>query len=88
MPPFFPWDTTLMPVAVMTFIQFKPKIHPAIKAAVFAASAAFVAEPLAVFIKLYEPIVWRHIYSFPIYFAIYFTADWLSKREGFARLQG
>jgi hypothetical protein len=87
-PPFFPWDTTLMPVAVMTFIQFKPKIHPAIKAAVFAAVSAFAVEPLAVWLKLYEPLTWRHIYSLPIYFAIYLAAHWLSKRESFGRVQG
>jgi hypothetical protein len=55
---------TLMPVAVMTFIQFKPKVSPLIKAVVFAALAAFVMEPLGVWLRFYRPVVWRHIYSF------------------------
>lgn len=87
MPPYLPWDTTLMPVAVMTIIQFKPKFHPAIKAVVFGGVAAFVAEPLAQWMELYKPYAWRHIYSFPIFIAIYLAADWLSKRGSFELVQ-
>lgn len=86
MPPFFPWDTTMMPVAVMAFIQYKPSIKPAIKAVVFAAIAAFVIEPLAEWLGLYRPILWKHFYSFPFYFVIYMAADWLSRRGHFERI--
>jgi hypothetical protein len=87
MPPLFPWDATLMPVAVMTFIQFKPKIHPIVKAVALAAIASFVMEPVAQWIGLYKPILWKHIYSFPGYIVIYLTADWLSRRERFEKVK-
>jgi predicted PurR-regulated permease PerM len=70
----------------MTFIQFKPKINPFIKAAVFAGIAAFVLEPLAEWLKLYIMIAWKHIYSFPIFAAIYLAADWLAKRGRFYKV--
>jgi hypothetical protein len=86
MPPYLPWDTTLMPVIIMILLQFKPKIHPVIKAVVFGTVAAFVIEPLAQWLGLYKPLVWKHIYSLPIFIAIYIAADWLSRRKGFDRL--
>lgn len=85
-PPFFPWDTTLMPVAVMAFLQFRPGMHALVKAAVFALTAAFVAEPLGVWLRLYLPEHWSHFYSFPIYMAIYLAADRMSKSGRFERV--
>lgn len=87
MPPLFPWDSTLMPVTVMTFIQYKPKISPYIKAITFAAIASFVMEPAAVWLGLYKPLLWKHIYSFPIFAVIYLAANWLSRRERFEQIQ-
>jgi hypothetical protein len=87
MPPLFPWDATLMPVAVMTLIQLKPKIHPIIKAAALAAFAAFIMEPLAEWIGLYKSILWKHYYSFPVFIFIYLVADWLSRRERFEKVK-
>lgn len=87
MPPYLPWDTSLLPVVVMTMIQFRPKISPYIKAAVFAALSSFVMEPLAIWLNLYWPTHWKHIYSFPIFFAIYLAADWLSRRKRFEHIE-
>ena len=37
---------------------------------ILALALAFVAEPLAVYIKQYQLIHWKFIYSFPIYIVI------------------
>ncbi|WP_227937570.1 CBO0543 family protein [Alkalihalobacillus deserti] len=70
-PAFFPWDTTLMPVTVLAFLQFKPKINHYLKALLFAGLAAYIAEPFFTWINFYQPTGWRHIYSFTFYFIIY-----------------
>lgn len=38
---------------------------------------AFVAEPLLVWLDIYQPIGWRHIYSVPGYFFIAILLRWL-----------
>jgi hypothetical protein len=83
-PAYLPWDTTLMPVTVMYFLQFKPNLHPFIKACMFAFIASFVAEPLFHWLGIYEPTKWKYIYSFPIHIIIYLIAHRLSRRENFA----
>ncbi|HEY0826646.1 MAG TPA: CBO0543 family protein [Bacilli bacterium] len=69
-----PWNFSLIPVTIMLFLQYRPTVSPLIKAAVFGGFTAFVAEPLAQWVDLYEPEQWRHIYSFLIYIFIYMTA--------------
>ncbi|RXJ02404.1 hypothetical protein DS745_06785 [Anaerobacillus alkaliphilus] len=74
-PAFFPWDTTLMPIVIMGLIQFKPKLSPYIKGLIFAGLTSYVGEPLFIWLELYKPIAWKHIYSFPIYFLIYLISN-------------
>jgi predicted PurR-regulated permease PerM len=70
-PPYAPWNFSLLPVAAMLFYQFMPRIKPVIKSAVFAGFAAFVCEPFFSWLRIYDPKNWRHYYSFPIFIAIY-----------------
>ncbi len=86
-PAFVPWDFTLLPVTIMFFLQIKPYIKPLIKATVFSVCSSFIAEPIFVWIGIYNPKHWEHIYSFPIVIAIYLICDWISKRNHFERLE-
>jgi hypothetical protein len=80
-PEYLPWDLTVMPVAAMLFYQFFPKVNPWLKGVVFGAVAAYVVEPVFIWLGLYEPSGWEHHYSLPIYFAIYMIGYWLYSRK-------
>ncbi|WP_134702046.1 CBO0543 family protein [Ammoniphilus sp. YIM 78166] len=82
-PTFIPWDLSLMPVTIMTFIQLKPTVSPIWKGLLFSGITAFVIEPILVWVDYYYIIKWEYMYSFPIYFLIYLSANWLSKRKSF-----
>ncbi|MBC9786642.1 hypothetical protein H1S01_19550 [Heliobacterium chlorum] len=84
---FLPWDGSVLPVVVMLMIQIKPKLPSYLKAAIFALGSSFIAEPLAIWVKIYQPLTWRHYYGVPIYFVIYLLAHWMSKRKEFKRIQ-
>ncbi|MBO1511202.1 hypothetical protein [Metabacillus bambusae] len=62
-------------------IQNKPNINPFIKVIVFPVFPSFIAEPFLIWIGLYQPLNWKHIYSFPIYIGIYLLTNYISKRE-------
>ncbi|MCL6517442.1 CBO0543 family protein [Alicyclobacillus sp.] len=79
MPSFLPWDLTLYPVTLMTFLQVKPHGSRYLKAALFGALVAFIAEPLFKWIGLYHPDHWRHLYTFVLLFLIYLAADGLTR---------
>ncbi len=85
-PAYEPWDFTLLPVSAMFLLQFKPHMHPFIKALLFGGITAFIGDPLFQWIGLYDPVNWKSIYSFPIYFIIYLIAHYLSRRQKFAKL--
>lgn len=85
-PSYIPFDFCLFPVIVTLMIQYKPNISTWIKALIFAAFSAFIAEPLFVWMRFYVLVHWKYIYSFPIYILIYLAADWMSKRKSFAFL--
>jgi len=80
-PEYLPWDLTVMPVTAMLFYQYFPKINPWIKGAVFGAVAAYIVEPIFIWLGMYEPSGWEHHYSLPIYFAIYMIGYWLYSRN-------
>lgn len=77
LPEYLPWDLTVMPVTAMLFYQFFPRIKPLIKGVVFGAIAAYVVEPIFIWLGVYEPSGWEHHYSLPIYFVIYMIGNWL-----------
>jgi hypothetical protein len=81
LPQFLPWDLTVMPVTAMLFYQFLPKVSPWLKGIVFGVIAAYVVEPLFMWLGLYEPSSWEHHYSLPIYFIIYMIGYWLYSRK-------
>ncbi|NRD77072.1 hypothetical protein HPT25_06120 [Bacillus sp. BRMEA1] len=82
-PAFFPWDFTLVPVTLMLWLQFKPTVHPFLKAIIYAALTSFIGEPLFEWIGFYSTIKWNVFYSFPIYMAIYLLAYRISKAKSF-----
>jgi hypothetical protein len=85
-PAYVPYDLALMPVVVMSLIQFKPQYSPIKKAVIFAVLSAFVGEAIVVWTDIYKPETWKFIYSVPIYFSIYLIANWLTTREDFEKI--
>ncbi|MBP3951569.1 CBO0543 family protein [Bacillus suaedae] len=80
-PSFMPWDISVVPVSIMIWLQFKPRMNPFIKAFSFSVIASFIGEPIFIWIGLYNPIHWSHLYSFPIYILIYLLAYKISKTD-------
>jgi len=67
-PLLFPVDFIMVPIFYMLIYQQYKVWKPFLFASTIVALAlAFVAEPLAVYIKQYQLISWKFIYSFPIY---------------------
>lgn len=85
-PPYAPWDFTLLPVTAMLFYQFKPKWNPYLKAAVFAAIGSFVVQPVFEWVNFYEPYGWKDWYSFPLLFGIYLLGYYFVTRVRFEKL--
>lgn len=86
LPTYMPWDVTLMPVGIMTFIQVKPNTNPWLKAVLFALVTSYLAEPFFELLKVYQTIHWHYSYSVPIQIAIYMSAHYISKRNTFSNL--
>lgn len=101
--PFFteylPWDWTVMPVGVMLYLQYWPRItgrlfrrhlgfmkSPFAAGIFFGASAAYIIEPIFVGLGVYEQSGWEHHYSLPIYFVIYMIAYLLYWRSSAPKL--
>lgn len=85
-PPYFPWDFTLMPVVAMLFYQYRPNLNPFIKAIVFSAIASFVIQPFFAWVGLYNPQGWRHEFSFPIIIVIYLIGYGFTRAQSFKDL--
>lgn len=80
-------DYSVLPVIYMLVYQYFPSWKGFIIAnIVVSAVFAFLAEPLLVWIGLYELHGWKYIYSFPIYVAIAIVCKWITgifvKKEG------
>lgn len=86
LPTYFPWDVTLMPLAVIMLLQVKPHVNPWFKAIFFALLASYVGEPVFHWLGVYEPKNWRYTYSVPIQIAIYMSAHYIGLRNHFAQL--
>ena len=85
-PPYAPWNFSLLPVSAMLFYQVRPSLNPFIKAVVFAGVAAFVFEPVFTWLAIYNPKEWRHIYSLPIFIAIYLIGHCIASGKRYAPL--
>lgn len=85
-PPFMPWDTSLLPVVTMLMIQYYPDFSPWIKSLVFSALGTFGLQPAGDWLGLTEHIHWPNYYSFPILALLYLAAHWLATRPSFKEL--
>ncbi|MBB6452467.1 hypothetical protein HNQ94_000912 [Salirhabdus euzebyi] len=83
MPAFVPWDWTLIPVVIISLIEYKPKLSPHLKGTLFAILAAFVGGPLFKHFDFYKEINWSSFYSFPIYYLIFLIGYWASLRNNY-----
>lgn len=86
-PAFVPWNSTLMPIVVMSLIQAKPHENPIYKAIFFSVTTAIIGEELAVQLGFYKMINWKHAYSIPFYFAIYIAASKLANTMAIAPIK-
>jgi len=85
-PAFVPYDLALMPVVIMSLIQFKPNTSPIIKSFIFGVGASFVGEPIIVFLDIYKPLQWNYFYSLPIYMVIFLIAYKISSNNKYRDL--
>ncbi|MFC4098492.1 CBO0543 family protein [Paenibacillus xanthanilyticus] len=83
----FSFRLSVLPVLGMVFIQYKPRIHPFLKAVVYAGFAAFVGLPLLATIDLYKKINWQYSYSFGILLGMYLTAHSLYNLNSYDKVQ-
>lgn len=83
---FIPWDFSLIPVSILLLLQIKPNKFLWIKTLFFAAFSAFIAEPIFHWLKFYNPINWRHTYSFILYLILFLICSFLINRKNFENL--
>lgn len=70
-PRLLPVNMSVLPVLYSLVYQYIKSWKAYIIAnVIFAAFLSFTAENLMIFLHIYAPINWKHIYSFPIYFAL------------------
>jgi len=70
-PLLFPVDFVIVPILYMLVYQRYEAWKPFLLASTITSLAlAFIAEPLAVYIKQYQLIHWKYVYSFPIYIVL------------------
>lgn len=68
----------IISIVYMLLYQFFPAWNRFILATVVNALIfAFVLEPLAIFMDVYKPYAWEHIYSFPIYILLPIIIKWV-----------
>ena len=74
----FSFRLSVIPVLVMFFLQYKPRINPFIKAVLFGGIGAYVGMPILSMIDLYKKVDWAYTYSFVILTTFYLLAHWFS----------
>ncbi|MFC4560072.1 CBO0543 family protein [Virgibacillus kekensis] len=84
LPAFIPWDWTLIPISIISLIEYKPNLSPLLKGIIFAVLSSFIGGSIFTYFNFYELLKWEHYYSFPIYLLIYLLAHWHSRRDQFA----
>ncbi|HEX9059456.1 MAG TPA: CBO0543 family protein [Clostridia bacterium] len=80
-PPFLPWDVSLIPVMIMLTLQYKPKGNPFVKAVILSAVGSFIIQPLSEWLGLYYHKRWEHYYSFPFGIVLYLVAYYVFSRK-------
>ena len=77
-PPLFIVDLGVLPVAYMLVYQYFTDWKKYIIAmSVTAFFFAFIGEPIAEWLNMYQITNWKHIYSFPIYIALGIFLKWI-----------
>lgn len=67
-PHILPVDVTVLPILFMLIYQSYPQWKAFITASILmAAGLAFIGEPIAAWLGVYEPLTWKYYYSFPLY---------------------
>jgi hypothetical protein len=84
---FLPFDLSLLPVAVMFFIQLKTNINPFIKAIVFGVLGAFILEPIFEKLRFYNAKDWSHTYDFFLHSSIFLISYWLSTMNNYEKIR-
>lgn len=82
-PSYIPYDFALIPVVIMFLLQLFSDRHPLLVGLIFGLITAFVGVPIFKWLGIYEPTNWKHVYSVPIYAAIYFIAFKFSGKTQF-----
>lgn len=85
-PAFLTFDLTLLPIATMAFLQYKPNINPLIKAVIFSGIGSFIVQPIFAFLGIYNRHLWKDYYSFPVFIVIYLAAHYFSRLDSFDKL--
>lgn len=86
-PSFLTFDLSLLPIATMVFLQYKPNINPIIKAVVYSGFSCFIFQPAFAWLGIYNREQWKDYYSFPIFIFIYLIAHFCATSKHFANLQ-
>jgi hypothetical protein len=63
----------------MVLIEIKRDWSALKKSLIYSLLAAFIGEPLAEFIGIYEPLRWSGFYSFPLYAVLFFISITVAK---------
>jgi hypothetical protein len=80
-PLLFEVDLGFLPVIYMLIYQYFPDwIKFTIVISITAVIIAFMGEPLAIRLDIYEMNNWKHIYSFPLYIALGLILKWILKK--------
>ncbi|MFX4262239.1 CBO0543 family protein [Pelotomaculum propionicicum] len=78
MPPLFSADIALLPVTYMLIYQYYAEWKEFFIAILITSFVlAFIGEPIAIWLELYEMNNWKHLYSFPIYIIIGLSLKWV-----------
>lgn len=78
---FIAYDITVLPVSFMIIYQYFSKWQSfAIAHIILAFIFAFVAEPLLIWLDIYQLIKWQHIYSVPGYFFLAIFLRWIMEK--------
>lgn len=81
MPSLFVADLGSFPVIYMLIYQYFPDwIKFTIAITIASSFLAFIAEPIAVSLDIYQMNNWQHLYSFPIYIALALILKWILKK--------
>jgi hypothetical protein len=82
----FSFRLSVLTVALMLLIQYKPNFNPYLKAIFFGGFGAYIGMPLLAMIDLYEKIDWAYTYSFFILTTFYLISHWYCHLNSFGKI--